>query len=102
LDPEYPNIVKNCEDDRMKIFKLLLMKANVSLIYSYFHDNNDKKQNIWFLGYKAFSGYYIARIFALLGQYNECYHWFSRAKLEYNLPPLEYMIHNKDFTPVVF
>jgi len=101
MDPDYLDIVKN-NDDRLKIFKLLIMKAKVPLIHSYYQvDTNVDKQKIWFLGYQAFSGYYIARIFSILGQYNDCYNWYSRAKVEYNVPPSEYILNNKDFHPLI-
>jgi hypothetical protein len=101
LDPEYKEMEK--DDDRLKIFKLLMMKANVSLISSYYKkDKKNDSSNIWFLGYKTFSGYYISRVFGLLGSYNDCYYWFSRAKLDNNLPPAEVLLGNKDFSPMIF
>jgi len=54
------------------------------------------------LGYQSFSGYYITRIAALLGNLNECSYWFSRAKLDSNIPPLEILSKNTDLNSVVY
>jgi len=80
----------------------VLSLSNCSLIYSY-HNSNEQKRGfkVWFLGYQTFSGYYIARITALLGNLNECSYWFSRAKLDSNIPPLEILSKNPEFNSVV-
>jgi len=101
IDPEFKEMEK--DDDRLKIFKLLMMKANVSLIGAYYKkEKKNDNPNIWFLGYQSLSGYYISRVFTLLRQYNDSYYWFARAKLDNNLPPSEVLLGNKDFAPMIF
>jgi len=103
LDPDYESVMNNVNDERLKIFNLLLSKSKANLIYSYHSATSGVHTPIkmWYLGYQSFSAYYIARVTALLGQMSECYHWFSKSKLDSNLPPIEFIARNREFKPII-
>jgi len=94
VDPDF-NIYAN-NDDKLCIFRLLLTKAKAPLITSFHMTSFNSDFKLWFLGYRYFSSFYIARLCAMLGQNSEFYYWFSRSKLEMSYPPLE-CIYQRDF-----